>query len=375
MNLENNQMFEDTAFGEIQSLESLLDDASINSNTNEPIEEEQEDPLKGILETEEEESTIVDTPINVSEEPEDTLIEESSESPASKSHKDFIKRMVEIGEWEEFDSIELEDGSEVSIEEVEIDDEMFASIVASKNEEKKEKLLTNKVDVEGVSDFTRKLIEIEKSGGNVKQALQMYEKVTDPLSQMDLSTEEGAVQAIQMLNYLKGGDEETTEALIMKYQKDGNLLTKGSEAFDKISEYQEKYYDDLQKQAETVKAEREKKIKEYRTNLKEVATKELKLSETKVRTIVEAATKADENGSYKIDRVYSEKRGNPTEAAELALFLLDKEAYLEQKLKEKMTNEKVSTFKKLKLVKTSSGSLSTNRQKSKVTGEIGLEEI
>lgn len=356
----------------IITLESLLGEqleAPIES-TETPVE-----TLESIEKPEVEIETTIDPPATEKVETQST-VDSILETSESDKYKSLITKMVEMGEWEEFDTIEDADGNELNISEIDVDEDTFKQIVRYQSELKSEKLLQNKVEIEGISDFTKKLIEIEKSGGDVRTALNLYEQVQDPLSRLDLNTPNGQAEAIYMLNKSKGLDDETIETLIAGYAQKGILKDKAEESKELLDKAVQAQLDNIQKSAEDAKIKYKENLKLYRNQLKESLTKEFKLNDSSLKKILDAATKPDDNNTFELDAIYNSKRKNAAEAHELAMFLLNKEEYLKQKFNEEMSREKLSTFKKLKLTKKDGSSMSFSTQKERaLDSDIDLAEL
>src|SRR5690606_3842870 len=119
---------------------------------------------------------------------------------SDSSYRDIYNKMVELGQWQEIEVVEV-DGEEVPFDQVDVDEDTFKALVEQQAEIKKQTLTENKIDISGTSAFTQKLIEIEKKGGDVNEALRVWQAVEEPLSQLDTSTKEGQKQISEM--YLK----------------------------------------------------------------------------------------------------------------------------------------------------------------------------
>jgi hypothetical protein len=183
---------ENSGKAEVITLESLLSSTDTPRTTEEISASEaaetkqeldkavkNEDPLFDDLFSTEEESK--DDKVPVKEEKEKDEKEESdpilslepsgnsaeeSESESSKLYKkalketwgaDSISTIVQIVDGEEV---------EVSIDDIDLDEETFKLINQAKIDELKEEAVKDKISSEGVSDFTKKLIEIDKNGGD-----------------------------------------------------------------------------------------------------------------------------------------------------------------------------------------------------------------
>ena len=112
----------------------------------------------------------------------------------------------------------------------------------------------------------------------------------------------------------------------------------------------DEYLEKINENAILAKQQHKERLKEYSKSLKE-ELKQFELTDTFINKIVAAATKQSEDNSYEVDKVYNQKRSDPKEAAELALFLLNKEEYLKLKTKEVRTKDKIEVIKKFKFTK------------------------
>ena len=115
-------------------------------------------------------------PKEVKEEPTPTKQEKvvEQESQESVLYKGVINDLIKEGLLSEIGGIEDENGEVIPLENVEFDKEVFYSIIANGIEEIKAKAAENKVSLEGVSDFTKRIIDIDKQGGDVRAALDTY---------------------------------------------------------------------------------------------------------------------------------------------------------------------------------------------------------
>ena len=255
---------------------------------------------------------------------------------------------------EAFDTIETEDG-EIPLSEYDLDEESFAGIIQAQIENARSE--GEKNTTKNVSDFTKHLIEIEKNGGNVSQALETYNMYQDPLDNLDLSIELDQQKAVFMkYHQLKGMDKETTMDLIESFMNKGKLEEEALKADAEIRGAIDKQMEALNNQAVAQKEERKKQLKLYKDNLSENLNK-FDLNSNVKKKIVDYATKENENGSFELDTLYYNLRNNPETASELALFLIDKDAYKKQIAKEEVRDTQIKTMKSLKVVKRGSDSI------------------
>jgi hypothetical protein len=255
---------------------------------------------------------------------------------------------------EAFDTIETEDG-EIPLSEYDLDEESFAGIIQAQIENARSE--GEKNTTKNVSDFTKHLIEIEKNGGNVSQALETYNMYQDPLDNLDLSIELDQQKAVFMkYHQLKGMDKETTMDLIESFMNKGKLEEEALKADAEIRGAIDKQMEALNNQAVAQKEEKKKQLKLYRDSLSENLNK-FDLNSNVKKKIVDYATKENENGSFELDTLYYNLRNNPETASELALFLIDKDTYKKQVAKEEVRDTQIKTMKSLKVVKRGSDSI------------------
>lgn len=347
-NVADLESFLDAEFGVGGETTNEVDDEPITPSTEEEEVKEETSPA-----TEEgEELTIPTEPVNPpkEEKPEPNIV--SSES--SNKYKNILDTLMKSKVIEAFDTIETEDG-EIPLSEYDLDEESFAGIIQAQIENARSE--GEKNTTKNVSDFTKHLIEIEKNGGNVSQALETYNMYQDPLDNLDLSIELDQQKAVFMkYHQLKGMDKETTMDLIESFMNKGKLEEEALKADAEIRGAIDKQMEALNNQAVAQKEERKKQLKLYKDNLSENLNK-FDLNSNVKKKIVDYATKENENGSFELDTLYYNLRNNPETASELALFLIDKDAYKKQIAKEEVRDTQIKTMKSLKVVKRGSDSI------------------
>ena len=347
-NVADLESFLDAEFGVGGETTNEVDDEPITPSTEEEEVKEETSPA-----TEEgEELTIPTEPVNPpkEEKPEPNIV--SSES--SNKYKNILDTLMKSKVIEAFDTIETEDG-EIPLSEYDLDEESFAGIIQAQIENARSE--GEKNTTKNVSDFTKHLIEIEKNGGNVSQALETYNMYQDPLDNLDLSIELDQQKAVFMkYHQLKGMDKETTMDLIESFMNKGKLEEEALKADAEIRGAIDKQMEALNNQAVAQKEERKKQLKLYKDNLSENLNK-FDLNSNVKKKIVDYATKENENGSFELDTLYYNLRNNPETASELALFLIDKDVYKKQIAKEEVRDTQIKTMKSLKVVKRGSDSI------------------
>lgn len=301
----------------------------------------------------------------------------------SSSNSEIYKNTLKSMFGDSIDTLiqEDEEGNEieVSLEEVDIDEDTFREIVKSKLDEIKEEASKDKISVKGISDFTRDLIEIDRNGGDINELIKVKESYSDPLDQLDLTTEEGQIKAIYLRMMAGGQDEDTIRRLIKSYKADGELEEIALKAEQELRAAMQQQVERA-KQAAIENAEKRKALlKSYKKDIKENLS-DFELNENIKNKIVQLATKEDDNGRFEIDTIYYAHREDPKKAARLALFLLDEQEYINQVTNEAVKNTKLNTAKKLKIVtgsaRTTAGpTLKENTNRFGGDGLIPLETI
>jgi hypothetical protein len=297
------------------------------------------------------------------EEESEVSIENKSEEIISKvvnqsssDYKGLLKGM-----WgDSIDTIVQEvDGEEVevSIDDMDIDEEMFRTIIQSKVEQEKENAGKNKISTEGMSDFAISLIEIDKNGGDISELLEMKRAYSDPLDYLDISTPNGQKQAIYLRKKAADPNQDDDEIILLidAYEKKGILEEKAEIAERELRDAFEMQVEARKRAAIETQEARIKMLDDYKKDLKSQVSNQFTLNDNIIKKLVNIATKSDEDGRFELDSRYSEYRRDPQKAARLALFLLDEEEYIKQVSSKEVNNEKIKSAKLKLRTKASSG--------------------
>ena len=300
------------------------------------------------------------------------------ESRKSTDTSSFYKNALRKLFGEAIETITIEEDGEdkdVSLEDLDIDEDYFQEIVQAKHELDKQEALEGKVDITGNSDFAKKILEIDKLGGSYSDLLEMKEAYTDPLSTLNFEDPNDQKEAIFLRYKAKNNlaDEEIT-AIIQGFEKSGNLKEKALAAKEEIETAVAKAAEKREQDAIQLKKEAEEKEKEYKKKMKS-ALSSYELKDSVKEKLVNISTKRGENGVYELDKIYSEAVSDPEKAAEIALYFLDRDEFLAQVSSKKVNEEKLSTARKLKITGNKKPvSPSANRKKEK-SGLISLDDF
>lgn len=369
MNLEtnsNNSIDLDLDFSAqgagVKSLESYLEEEDIitggddskNDINKHLVIGEDDDPNRlefdKIVEEEEEDDDDTTPPLMDKDKVVDLEIDTDTKGTSNSiDYKETLKYLMTNNVIGEIEGIEAEDGSIIPFEEMEVDAETFAEIIRVKQEEERSNLLKDKVSTKNMSEFTQKLVEIEANGGNVAQALETYQKYKNPLENLDLNLESDQQAVVYLKLQASGIPDADIVDLIKTYKANGELENKAVKAKEELETAVNRQLEDINKQALARKEQQKEMLKKYRDSLND-NLKTFELSDSYKKKLLDVATKEDEKGKFELDRIYSEIRQDPKQAAELVLFLTNKEEYLKQVTESIKRETTINNFKTIKIV-------------------------
>lgn len=286
----------------------------------------------------------------------------------NSGYKSIALKYIETGAWSEDLSVEDAEGNPVYVKDLEeIDEDTFFQIDKAVKELTAEENKSKFVSLDGVDERRKNIIEIVKAGGDLATIFQSKEAVEDyinPFSTLDLENEQ--VQERVYLNALikhNKLDADTAQTVVDKAKKDLTLDSKVKTYVDQYTESFDKYVEQQKQAVLKQKDEEVKAQKEFKKALTE-QYKGWEIKDTLARKLAASAvTKKD--GEFEIDTVYAEKMENPEEAAELILFLTDKQAYLDFKMKDTKLEQNKKTRKLIKILpreKTTTKQVDANKQ-------------
>ena len=309
---------------------------------------------------EEEEEKVIDPILGEMANPKE---ENEVEANTSILYKDTLKSVFgeNLGSLvQEIDGVE----QEIALEDLEMDSELFADILKSKLEEAREEASKNKISSEGISEFTKNLIELDKNGGDVRALLEVKQAYSDPLEGLDVEIVEDQKEILYLRGKAAGQSDKDINLLIEIYEAKGLLE---SEAVEAEKSLRAAIDGQMQKAIESAKAvtkEKEENFKLYKKDLKENFNK-FELKDGAKAKLLDIATKPNKDGKYEMDEAYNLWRMTPDKAAELAFFLTDKDEYIKQATKAAVKEKQVEIARKIKIVpRTASGTVEPPRSKA-----------
>lgn len=307
--------------------------------------------------------------------------EEEEEAPTGKSdsfYKNLALKYIEKGKWSDELVIEDKDGNQIPIKELkDLNEETFflieEAVATAEEEDRKGKFLS----ISDVDDRRKTLIEIIKEGGELSEIFKSEEQVQEylnPFGNLDLDDErvQERVYLNALINY-NHLDKESAEAVVKKAKEDLTLDTKVKSFVDSYTKKFDSYVEGKKQELLTKKEEERKRLVDYKKALS-AEYKSYGLKDSLVRRLTDSAVKESEEG-FEIDSIYDQKMKDPKEAAEIILFLNDKEAYLEAKLKEAKVEQHKKTRRVIKMLPTETKKKDTTTEQKQEENEFEFKVI
>jgi len=181
----------------------------------------------------------------------------------------------------------------------------------------------NFVSVEGLDDNIKKLIEVKKAGGNVEELIKQEVQYIDVLTRLKENLSDEQEQINVVYHELKANklSDKVIKAQIEDYIENLELESMATEIVDR----EIKKYEDSLEEKKKLELDRVAQEKEAEKTFKKLITttaKELQLTETAQKRLVENSTKKDEQGLTNTDKLYFDSIKDPKKHLKVA-YLLD----------------------------------------------------
>jgi len=276
--------------------------------------------------------------------------EEKQETVKNTFYSDLVKEYLEDGEWQDVD-LQIGEGDEtITLSEIEnITPELFKEIRAAQKQLKEEEFKTDFISIKGLDETKKKMIELAKAGGDVRELVQMEAEFVHPLKGLDLNSEaiqESIVrQKYQSLGWKPKHIDAEIEELKENLQLDleaKKVIEEVDTNFDKLVESKK---EEQLSQLQAIKDEQ----KDFRKKMTETF-RGLELKDVIVKNLVEATSKFDENGIAEVDKAFFAAKANPELFAKVAFLLTDENAFNEfqgVKIKNNETKKAIKTILKI----------------------------
>ena len=328
---------------EEKSLDSWFDMVDKPEETKE--ENKVEVPLDSLFNDEPPTPILDDKKVN------EVIVPEKVDNTFAK-HAKFL---LDKGYWEDVD-IEIEDPEtgekkSVSISDVEMTPELFEQIEESQKELKEADLKSKYVSVEGLDETTKKMIELKKAGGDLRELIQLEAQYVHPLKGLDLDDEGHQEYLVRQKLVSQGLDNDVIDYKVHKLKTDLTLDTEAKKIYDEVdTNFQDVVEQKKQEQLAQIEAAKEDQ-KQFTKTIKDTYKGLNITNENLLKGLVEKATKVDEYGLTDADKLYFESKKNPELFAKVNFLLNDEKAFNEfmgVKIKNEVSKD---TFRKLVTLK------------------------
>ena len=264
----------------------------------------------------------------------------------SSDYSKIVKKFLDSGDWE--DAVIKTDEGEVIISELEnITEEEFFNLIADQKAIKDEDVKEKYLPVDGLTEDKKTIIDIIAKGGDLTEIFKSPEQMQKPYDEnlgWDLDNEQHQFKIVEDYYVATGIEPKRAKQLAQADMTDMELDVKAKQI---VEGYQTAYSDNLKKIAQSLeddkKAEAER-LKNYRSELIK-SYKEQAIPEALTKKLVDAATRETQDGVFGVDSIYEKLMEDPKQANEIIFFLMDKERYLQEKMKETKKQTQVQNMR------------------------------
>jgi hypothetical protein len=274
--------------------------------------------------------------IDIKEEVEEKKVEEQKPKvEVSTEYSKIVKKFLDNGDWD--DAVIKTDDGEVKISELEnISEEEFYNLIADQKAIKEDDVKEKYLPVDGLAEDRKLIIDIVAKGGDLKEIFQSPEQMQKPYDEnlgWDLDNEQHQFKIVEDYYIATGIEAKRAKQLAQADMNDMELDIKAKHI---VEGYQQAYSNNLKQIAKNLdddnKAEQER-VKAYRSDLIK-SYKEQNIPESLSKKLVDVATKENQDGVLAIDGIYEKLMEDPKEAKEIIFFLMERDRYLQEKMKE-----------------------------------------
>lgn len=260
----------------------------------------------------------------------------------------------------------------LDLEKDSLDLETVIQLIKDRQENEIQEIKSNSISTKNLENSQKEIIDLIARNGNPSELIKLHKEYIEPLSQMDITSEDGQEQVLVEYYTQKGTDPSDIDITIEALKLKGLLEDRAIKAKDILENAFNKQVEFAKERAEEEIKNIEKAHKEFSKNLvetfknKQGITKDVQISKLK-KFATEYVEDAGGNKSRltAMDAEYTKQRNNPEQAAELALFFYDREEYLKVITKKETDRDKLDVAKKITLTRLSKSSNSnkTNFEK------------
>lgn len=338
------------SFEELMAEGNTLDAEKTETPSTEETVEATEDPKPVTAEEGSEELVFEEeeTP-PVTEEEEEVKEEEKPKAPeVNTSLTNLKQKYLESGKW---DDVVLDiDGEEVQLSELgDIDEDTFLQIQEAQEGLREESNKDKFIPKEGLNETSLKLIELQRNGGDITEAIRIYDEYINPLEGLDLNNERIQEQLVRNSLSKKVDDPEIVEMTIAKYKKDLVLDKKANDVVEFTNQAFGKYMEQKTAEASELKKKEKEAHSKYKSQLED-RYKGVDLKPELKKEILSLADKNDK-GEYNAIDLVRQQLSDPELAEELLYFIGNREAFKKNIGAKTKTSTNINTMKTINIVK------------------------
>jgi len=264
----------------------------------------------------------------------------------SSEYSKIVKKFLDNGDWD--DAVIKTDDGEVKISELEnITEEEFYNLIADQKAIKDEDVKEKYLPVDGLTEDKKTIIDIVAKGGDLTEIFSTPQQMQKPYDEnlgWDLDNEQHQFKIVEDYYIATGIEPKRAKQLALADMTDMELDVKAKQI---VEGYQTAYSENLKKIAKSLdddkKAEQDR-LKTYRSELLK-KYKEKNVPEALTKKLVDAATRETQDGTFGVDSIYEKLMEDPEEANEIIFFLMDRDKYLQEKMKETKIQTQVQNMR------------------------------
>lgn len=250
------------------------------------------------------------------------------------SGKSFLEKLSSRGLIGDLSEMELMlDDKPVDLSEINNEDDLL-DVLEGLIKAREEDMLKDKMDTSDLSGFMRKLIEVDKVGGDMSSLLNAYQKLQAPIDNIDLSDKRGQMMVIHHYYKMLGlSDDDIKDNMEMMESKGDDFIeSKANKFHSVIKEKMEAMVEEERKEAEKKKADAMERMKSYKKSVRASIGKNFQVNDNMLAKAVDFVTKPVNNeGNTAIDIAYTNMIKDPEAASDLIMFLMNKDEFIKQK--------------------------------------------
>lgn len=280
-------------------------------------------------------------------------VKQDGQVSVSGGENDYARELVKKYFGASTIDVENDEGEfeERSIDEMDFTLDEVIEMIKDNHKDKVKDIKSKSIEIDGLDEIRKGMIKAIQAGKNPKEVLFFQESYVDPMSNIDLSTEDGQIAMVR-IGYQEAIDKGTVteddfERIVRGLKEDDALESKSLEISDKIKDALKAKAKEMEQSAIEQKEKTKQFYKEYRKDFKVAAETNLELSPTVSKELVDFILEPDQNekGMTRIEAKLLGMLRNPEEAAEVSLFIYDRELY-NKRARAKINNQLMEEEKK-----------------------------